>query len=219
MKLYSGPVSMFGAKAQIAVAEKGLAHELVMVPFNLWGQVRYDPLHPEVVRVNPKGQVPVLVDGQVELFDSTQIFEYLEDLRPTPPLWPSSIRDRATARMLELKADEVFFPHFPRALANLRQPNEAEAAAIDAGVDAYYRQMEKQLAGREYLAGAYSYADIAFFMAQFFMAVAGRPMPDDLPELNAWRRRVAARPAVSAVAGAVADYLKSNGAPAPAYAA
>ena len=80
--LYSGPLSMFGAKAEIALREKGQPFELIMVPFNKAD--RYDPKHPEIVRINPKRQVPVLVhegaDGEtVELFDSTQIFEYLED--------------------------------------------------------------------------------------------------------------------------------------------
>jgi hypothetical protein len=56
IRLFSGPLSMFGAKAQIAVLEKGLDFELVMVPF----EVAYDPKHPEVLRINPKRQVPVL---------------------------------------------------------------------------------------------------------------------------------------------------------------
>jgi len=123
MKLYSGPVSMFGAKAQIALAEKGLEFELEMVPFQLWAASRYDPVHPEVARVNPKKQVPVLIDGETEIFDSTQIFEYLEDLRPDPPQWPASNRDRARARQLEMRPDEVFFPNYPRLLALLRNPD------------------------------------------------------------------------------------------------
>ncbi len=219
MKLYSGPVSMFGAKAQIAVAEKGVDAEVEMVPFALWGATRYDPVHPEVARVNPKRQVPVLTHGETELFDSTQIFEYLEDLCPTPPLWPAAIRDRAVARQLEMTSDEVFFPHFSRSLALMRQPDEAEATAVRAGIHAYYGEMDARLAGQDYLAGAYSYADIAFFMAQFFVAFVGQPMGADLARLNAWRRRVGERPAVKAVAGAIEDYLKANGAPAPAYAA
>ena len=72
MILYSGPLSMFGAKAQIAALEKGIDCELVMVPFTR--DHRYEPKHPQVLRVNPKAQVPVLIDGAVEIFDSTQIF-------------------------------------------------------------------------------------------------------------------------------------------------
>ncbi len=105
LRLYSAPLSMFGAKAEIALKEKGVEFDLVMVPFAKGD--RYDPKHPEVLRINPKGQIPVLVHGSVELFDSTLIFEYLEDAFPTPPLWPSAPAARAEARLLELKADDI----------------------------------------------------------------------------------------------------------------
>ena len=75
MKLISGPLSMFGAKAQIAIAEKGIDCEIEMVPFSL--QHRYTPLHSDVERLNPKKQVPLLLDGEVEIFDSTQEPIYL----------------------------------------------------------------------------------------------------------------------------------------------
>jgi glutathione S-transferase len=88
MKLYSGPLSMFGAKAEIAAHEKGLDVELIMVPFEM--KTLYQPKHPDVLRINPKRQVPVLIDGDLELFDSTQIFEYFETVKPEPALWPRS---------------------------------------------------------------------------------------------------------------------------------
>jgi glutathione S-transferase len=93
--LYSGPLSMFGAKVQIAALEKGLDFDVIMVAYD--SHLGYSPKHPEVLRVNPKGQVPVLVHGNLEIFDSTQIFEYLEDLQPAPALWPRDIVDRARA--------------------------------------------------------------------------------------------------------------------------
>ena len=89
-------LSMFGAKVQIAALEKGLDFELVMVPFDR--SRGYDPKHPEVVRVNPKQQVPILIDGDLEIFDSTQIFEYFEDLKPQPALWRRRARAGASAR-------------------------------------------------------------------------------------------------------------------------
>ena len=61
MRIYSGPLSMFGAKAEIAAREKGVNFELIMVPF----VSAYEPKHPEVVRINPKRQVPVLVHGDL----------------------------------------------------------------------------------------------------------------------------------------------------------
>src|ERR1700754_1373476 len=106
MKLYSGPLSMFGAKAEIAAHEKGIDFELVMVPFEM--KTLYEPKHPEVLRINPKRQVPVLVEDGLEIFDSTQIFEYFEHLKPEPALWPAGTRDRAQARLLEHQSDEVY---------------------------------------------------------------------------------------------------------------
>src|SRR5882672_11132866 len=140
LTLYSGPLSMFGAKAQIAALEKGLDFDLIMVVYD--SQLGYSPKHPEVLRVNPKGQVPVLVHGDLELFDSTQIFEYLEDLQPTPALWPRDIKDRAHARRLEHQSDEVYFPHIIRLMSLQRNPGDAAASTSIAAATAYYAAME-----------------------------------------------------------------------------
>src|SRR6188768_579434 len=126
--LYSGPLSMFGAKTQIAALEKGLAFDLVMVPFDF--TALYTPKHPEVLRINPKRQVPVLVHGDLEIFDSTQIFEYFEDVAPAPSLWPREPAARARARQLELKSDEVYFPQIIRLMGF--QANREDAAAVAA---------------------------------------------------------------------------------------
>ena len=211
-KIYSGPLSMFGAKVEIAAREKGVSFELVMVPFDF--ERGYTPKHPEVLRVNPKRQVPVLIDGDVEIFDSTQIFEYLEDRWPEPPLWPRSIAARAEARRLEHCSDEVFFPHVIR-LMNLRADPDPvdtpEWQAARAGIESHYVAMDRLLGDREHLAGQYSFADIAFYMAQLFAARHTVPMSAEHPHLLAWRQRVFARPAVRRVVGAMTDYLRSQG--------
>jgi len=209
MKLYSGPLSMFGAKAEIAVLEKGVGCEREFVPFNL--QTLYEPKHPVVLRVNPKQQVPVLVDEDLELFDSTQIFEYLEEIAPEPPLWPREPRARARARLLELRSDEVFFPHVVTLMPQRTRATQAEAEAARAAIRDYYADMERELDGKKFLSGDYSYADIAFFMAQTFAGFLGAPSGTDHPRLEAWRSRVASRPAVAAVVGAMIEYLRTQG--------
>ena len=209
MKLYSGPLSMFGAKAEIAAHEKELDFELVMVPFDM--KALYQPKHPEVLRINPKRQVPVLIDGDLEIFDSTQIFEYFESIKPVPPLWPAEPNARARARLLEHKSDEVYFPPIIRLMSLQATPNDAAAVEARTAAGAYYDRMEKELAGREWLAGSYSYADIAFYMAQLFGERMGAPMTDAHPRLQAWRERMSARPAVHRVAEAMGRYLLSQG--------
>jgi glutathione S-transferase len=215
MKLYSGPLSMFGAKVEIAMREKGLEFELEMVPFD--PARGYDPKHPEVLRVNPKRQVPVLIDGDLELFDSTQIFEYLEDLQPEPALWPKDVAARARARQLEHRSDEVYFPHVIRLMGLEETPDDPAAVTARAACAQYYREMETLLGEREYLAEGYSYADIAFYMAQVFGARKGAPMTEETPKLLAWRERMGQRPAVRQVAGAMGEYLVLIGQPIPAF--
>jgi len=169
-----------------------------------------------VLRINPKRQVPVLVAGDLELFDSTQIFEYLEELAPQPPLWPDDAAGRARARLLELKSDEVFFPHIIRLMGLQGTPDDPAAVAARAGAARHYEEMEALLGdGRAYLAGPYTYADIAFYMAQFFAARMGAPMTAAMPKLLAWRERVTARTAVRKVVGAMAAFLAAHGRPVP----
>jgi glutathione S-transferase len=213
LRLFSGPLSMFGAKAQIAMLEKGLPFELVMVPF----KTSYEPKHPEVLRINPKRQVPVLIHDDLEIFDSTQIFEYLEDLQPDPALWPRELKARARARMLELKSDEVYFPHVIRLMGLQQDLASADAVAAKAAAAAFCQQIEAQLLEREYLAGEFSFADIAFFMAQLFGERMGVPLDESTPRLIAWRARLGARPSVRAVVKPMADYLAANGRAVPAF--
>jgi len=213
LRLFSGPLSMFGAKAQIAALEKGLDFELVMVPFDMTRG--YEPKHPEVVRVNPKRQVPVLIHGDLEIFDSTQIFEYLEDLKPSPALWPAGTVARARARLLELKSDEVYFPSIIRLMGLQETPQDPAATAARNAAARYYEEMESLMADREFLAGPYSFADIAFYMAQLFGARMGAPMTEAATDLRRWRDRMTARPAVRAVVGPMAAFLVSQGRPIP----
>jgi glutathione S-transferase len=215
LTLYSGPLSMFGAKAQIAALEKGLDFDLIMVAYD--SQQGYSPKHPEVARINPKQQVPVLVHGDLEIFDSTQIFEYLEDLQPTPALWPRDPQARARARLLEHKSDEVYFPHIIRLMSLQKSlADEAAVTAINAATR-YYAEMEKLLAGSDWLAGTYSFADIAFYMAALFGERQSAPVTAATPNLLAWRDRTGQRSAVSTVVRAMAAWLRAAGRPVPAF--
>src|SRR6266436_3438780 len=105
MKLYDFPPCPFGQKVRIVLAEKGLAYEFVQVDLSQGEQRR-----PEFLRLNPFGRVPVLVDEETTIYDSTIINEYLEDEYPEPPVLPAigSSALRARARSLEDFADTSF---------------------------------------------------------------------------------------------------------------
>jgi glutathione S-transferase len=90
-------LSPYVRKVLVCLEVKGIAYEVDhLVPF--FGNDRFSEL-------SPLRRIPVLVDGDLVLTDSSVICQYLEDLRPAPPLLPADIRDRARARWLEEFAD------------------------------------------------------------------------------------------------------------------
>lgn len=211
MLLYTSPVSMFGAKARIALMEKGVAATIEHVPIDLFGPVRYAEVHPEVARINPKRQVPVLVDGDLELFDSTLIFEYLEDAFPQPPLWPQAPVDRARARLLELKADEVLFPKFAAVNLARRAKHDGELEKLRGDIRALYEELGHTLGDRDYVNGdTFSYADIAYYVAHFALGLAREARADGFPPVERWVERMERRASVAEVCAGIKDYLTAN---------
>ena len=211
MLLYSGPLSLFSRKVEIALREKGLAFERVMVPFS---QAQgYAPKHPAVLAANPKGQVPVLVDGDLTLFDSTVIFEYLEDAYPSPPLYPRDAAARARCRLLELAADEILFAPVRRLTYRTEPPAadpqrqaqvEAEGRAAETAIREHYAGLDARLAGQDYFCGAFSVADIGLFMTVLWILRLQGPRLDGHPALAAWYTRVGARPSAAQAAAEIA---------------
>jgi len=211
MKLYSGPLSLFARKVEMALGEKGLAFEREMVPFS---QAQgYQPKHPAVLAANPKRQVPVLIDGDLTLFDSTLIFEYLEDAYPTPPLYPPGAQARARCRMIELSADEILLPLVRNLMFRNAPPDpdperqrlrESDAERAEAAISAYYGGLAEILGDRAYFCGEFSVADIAMFMTVLFVLRLRGPRLAGFPSLAAWYERVGARPSAAKAAAEIA---------------
>jgi glutathione S-transferase len=207
MKLFTGPLSLFARKAEIALLEKGRPFERVMVPFS---QTKgYSPKHPEVLAANPKGQVPVLLDGDVAVFDSTVIFEYLEDAYPRPALYPRDPAERVRCRLLDLYADEIMLRPL-RALMHRNTPgerdpsrwaaNEARAKEAEQDLERHFAELQAKLGNRQHFCGTFGAADISVFMMVFWTMRLGGPTLHPHPSLTGWYKRLLRRPAFSSVA-------------------
>ena len=193
--LYSGPLSLFSRKVEIALAEKGLAFQRVVVPFNQ--TTGYDPRHPEVLALNPKRQVPVLTDCGLVLYDSTVINEYLDEAYPEPKLMPDTPVERARCRLDELYGDEILFQALKPLMHRTEPPSpdrdrriaqEADALIAEEGLLRHYDVLEQKLAERPFFGGRLSVADIALFMSMFFIRRLGGPEtpwdPDAEPDTD-----------------------------------
>lgn len=224
MLLYSGPLSLFSRKVEIALAEKGLNYDRVLVPFT---QTKgYAPKHPAVIAANPKRQVPVLVDEDLTLYDSTVIIEYLDEKYPNPRLLPREPKARARCRLLELEADEVLLlpvrdlmfrseppgPHTARREEQERAALKAEAVILD-----NYAALAAKLGSQEYFCGTFSVADIATFMNIHHGLRLGAPPPADHKNLSAWHSRLAKRPSFATVRAEMAAADRELSHPVPAY--
>lgn len=211
MILYSGPLSLFSRKVEIALAEKGLGYTRVEVPFSQ--TMGYAPKHRQVVALNPKGQVPVLLDGELALYDSTVILEYLEDICPSPPLYPVDARQRARVRLLELEADEVLLQPVRQLMFRTEPPGQDQARRAQqedqAGlaypmIAANHARLDGMLAATAFLAGDFSAADIATFMIVHWTLRLGAPGLAATPNLRRWYRELAGRPSVAVAIAAIA---------------
>ena len=97
MKLYTYYRSQASFRVRIALNLKGLAHDDTFLHLE-----KGDQFAAEYKALNPQMVVPTLIDGEVKLFQSLAILEYLDETYPEPPLLPRDSAARAWVRGLAL---------------------------------------------------------------------------------------------------------------------
>jgi glutathione S-transferase len=208
MKLYDFLPCPFGQKVRIVLAEKGLAYELVPIDLAQGEQRR-----PDFLRLNPFGRVPVLIDEELTIYDSTIIGEYLEDEYPEPPLLAAigSSSLRARARSWEDFADTWFTPQVGQLMAELTKP-EAERDAtrvqlLQQRIGGMLTFLNHELQGQEYLTGQFSVADIAFVPRLVVLRDLGIEAGQNRPNVEGWLQRLIDRPSIQNLDGLTSQFV------------
>ena len=199
--LYYGSGSPFAWRAQLALEHKALPYELKILSF-----AAGDTRKPEFVALNPRHRVPVLVDDDFVLYESSAIVEYLDEAYPGrgAPLFPGDVRTRAIIRRTIREVDEDFDAALDplTTQAFTKKPEERDAKAV---ADARKRLVDElALFSRamrgDYLAGPLSAADYALYTLVAFLGRSQLRLPDLdadgmlTPELRRWKARIEALP-------------------------
>ena len=208
MKLYDFLPCPYGQKVRIVLAEKGLSYELVEVDITQGEQRR-----PEFLRLNPFGRVPVLVDEDTTVYDSTIIAEYLEDEYPEPPLFPplGASALRARARLWEDFADTSFTPQVGQLMAEMgkaeAERDPARIQRLQQSVDRMLNFLNHELQGQEYLAAQFSVADIGFVPRLVVLRELGVDPGLGRSNVDGWFKRMLERPSIQNLQGLTTQFL------------
>jgi glutathione S-transferase len=168
LKVVGSFVSPYVRKVLACMNLKGLVYEV-------------DPITPffgndEYQRLSPLRRIPVLIDGDFSVSDSSVICAYLDDAYPGTPLLPADPKDRARARWFEEYADTrlgdllIWGLFYQKVVHPLVWGEPGDQARIDKSLNedipAALDYLEGELPAEGYLFGAIGLADIA--IASFF---------------------------------------------------
>jgi GSH-dependent disulfide-bond oxidoreductase len=187
-----------GHKVTIFLEEAELPYRLI--PVNI---TKGEQFQPDFLRISPNNKMPAIVDdappdggAPLALFESGAILEYLGT--KTRRFLPSELRARTQvmqwlfwqmAGLGPMLGQNHHFAHYaPQKIPYAIERYVAETARL-------YRVLDTQLAGRDFIAGAYSIADMACHPWIASYARQGQKL-EDFPNVKRWFEKVGARPAV-----------------------
>ncbi|MDB5985057.1 MAG: gst-3 [Nevskia sp.] len=192
IKLHYHPFSTYSRRVVIALIEKQIPYETVVV--DMAARQHRDPAY---LALNPYARVPTLVEDDFVLYESTSILHYLEAKHPTPALLPSDARQRAQVDMAMKLCDLQMTRQagtiiFPKRFLPKERWDLAAIAQAKAEIEKHLAILERQLGGHEYLVGdGYSLAEICYTPFVQFLPLMEIEPP---PAVAAWSARLLQRP-------------------------
>ncbi len=187
LKLYHFEACPYCEKVRYALRKLDLRYE----------NAEIDPADRSSVKaVSGQEKVPVLVDGETVIHDSTRILRYLVRTYGGGRLLPEDSRARGLAWVIEEYADEVLAPLLRRASRGVdsegRPLDDSGRAALKAELAHHYEALEQLLGGEDYALGSrVSLADIALYaFISRLELYSPRGIPSEYARIKAWYGRM-----------------------------
>jgi len=186
--------SSWSLRPWLAMKVAGIAFEETVIPLNA------PDFKERLLRISGTGKVPTLIDGEVRVWESLAILEYLAETIPAAGLWPADRAARAYARAIASEMHAGFVPLRRQCPMNLWRPVkklalDAYAAADVRRIDAMWADCRARFgAAGPFLFGAFTAADAMYapVVSRFYtyaveVGAASRAYMDAVMALPAWQ--------------------------------
>ena len=202
LEIFWGSGSPFSWRVMLALEQKGVAYTSRLVDFG-----KRENRSPEFLAINPRGQVPVLRDGDFTLYESLAILAYLERKYPTPPLFGETAEQ--SGRVWQAITECVLYLDDPGGdfvLPLYFGESDQKEASLRAALPVIHRELarwEQALASGAWVAlPVLSAADIVLYpQVKSLLRAAGKPaapkfepgllpLADRYPRLAGWMERI-----------------------------
>ncbi|MGB3837167.1 glutathione S-transferase N-terminal domain-containing protein [Castellaniella sp.] len=187
MVLYSGTTCPFSQRCRFVLFEKGMDFEIRDI--DLYNK-------PEDIAVmNPYGQVPILVERDLVLYESNIINEYIDERFPHPQLMPADPIMRARTRLFLYNFEKELFVHVST-LETRSITDEKVRDAARANIRDRLAQLAPLLVKNKYMLGDdFSMLDVAVAPLLWRLAHYGIELPKSAAPIQKYAERLFSRPA------------------------
>lgn len=154
--------SSWSLRPWLAMKATGIPFDEVVIPLYVDGSKE------EILTHSPAGKVPALRDGDIRVWDSLAIIEYLAETHPAAGLWPADPAARAMARSISCEMHSGFQPLRRQYTMNVRRrvegrPRDADADRDITRIEALWTQARETFgSGGPFLFGRFSAADAMY---------------------------------------------------------
>jgi glutathione S-transferase len=186
VKLYNTQRCPYARRTRMVLHEKGVDFETYEVDLANKSE--------EFLAASPTGKVPVIVVDGDSIYESNVVNQYIDEVTDEPKLMPRDPKRRAYARIWMAFADTDFFPAvFVASVGRERGFSEERISEALRKLEGALRKLEDRLKQRDYLADAFSLADIAHagnFVRMRQLEERGEVSLDEYPNVAAWMERL-----------------------------